>query len=52
MHNDTTVFVGLDIHKDSITTACVGNEMAHMRRAPADVSRSAATACYTPANAS
>ena len=26
MRNDTTVFVGLDVHKDSITVACVGDE--------------------------
>jgi transposase len=25
MPNDTTVFVGLDVHKDSITVACVGS---------------------------
>lgn len=24
MENDTTVFVGLDVHKDSITAACIG----------------------------
>ena len=24
MTNDTTAFVGLDVHKDSITLACVG----------------------------
>jgi hypothetical protein len=24
MKNDSTVFVGLDVHKDSITVACVG----------------------------
>lgn len=26
MANDTTVFVGLDVHKDSITVACVGSD--------------------------
>jgi transposase len=25
MQNDTTIFVGLDVHKDSITAACVGS---------------------------
>ena len=25
MKNDSTVFVGLDVHKDSITVACVGS---------------------------
>lgn len=24
MKNDSTIFVGLDVHKDSITVACVG----------------------------
>lgn len=28
MANDTTVFVGLDVHKDSITAACVGSHPA------------------------
>ena len=28
MHNDTTVFVGLDVHKDTITSACVGSSPA------------------------
>ena len=28
MQNDTTVFVGLDVHKDSITAACVGSHSA------------------------
>jgi len=28
MTNDTTVFVGLDVHKDSITAACVGSDPA------------------------
>jgi transposase len=28
MTNDTTVFVGLDVHKDSITAACVGTNPA------------------------
>jgi transposase len=28
MANDTTVFVGLDVHKDSITVACVGCDPA------------------------
>jgi transposase len=28
MANDTTVFVGLDVHKDSITVACVGRDPA------------------------
>ena len=28
MHNDTTVFVGLDVHKDTITSACVGSNPA------------------------
>jgi transposase len=26
MRNDTTLFVGLDVHKDSITVACVGSQ--------------------------
>ena len=26
MQNDTTVFVGLDVHKDSITAACIGSD--------------------------
>jgi len=34
MTNDTTVFVGLDVHKDSITVACVGTNPAEP---PADV---------------
>ncbi len=25
MSKDTTVFVGLDVHKDSITGACIGS---------------------------
>jgi len=25
MENDSTVFVGVDVHKDSITAACVGS---------------------------
>jgi len=25
MQNDSTIFVGLDVHKDSITVACVGS---------------------------
>lgn len=25
MENDSTVFVGLDVHKDSITAACIGS---------------------------
>ncbi len=28
MPNDTTVFVGLDVHKDSIAVACVGSDSA------------------------
>jgi transposase len=34
MRNDITVFVGLDVHKDSITVACVGSNPAEP---PADV---------------
>lgn len=26
MSDDTTAFVGLDVHKDSITVACVGSD--------------------------
>ena len=26
MYNDTTIFIGLDVHKDSIMAACVGSE--------------------------
>ena len=28
MRNDTTVFIGLDVHKDSIAVACVGADAA------------------------
>jgi transposase len=34
MTNDTTVFIGLDVHKDSIAVACVGSDSAD---APVDV---------------
>jgi transposase len=34
MQNDTTVFIGLDVHKDSITAACVG---AHPSEQPVDL---------------
>jgi len=34
MPNDTTVFIGLDVHKDSIAVACVGSDSAD---APVDV---------------
>jgi transposase len=34
MTNDSTVFVGLDVHKDSVTVACVG---AHPGEPPVDV---------------
>jgi len=36
MQNDTTVFVGLDLHKDSITAACIGSDPSEPLRIPAD----------------
>jgi transposase len=34
MPNDTTIFVGLDVHKDSITAACIGS---HPSEQPVDL---------------